>query len=56
MDWIHTQQNKDSRLLGLYQVTGYPTTLLLDREGVIVARDGTLRREGLLETVGRYIE
>lgn len=56
LDWIHIQQNKDSKLLRLYQVSGYPSSFLIDRAGAIVALQLELRGENLKETLERFID
>ncbi len=38
-----------------YRVTGYPTTFLLDPDGVIIAREGELRGERLAKTLAKYL-
>ena len=40
-----------SNVLDAYRITGYPTTLLVDPNGVIVAREGELRTENLARTL-----
>lgn len=38
-----------------YTIQGYPTTLLINPEGMIVERNPTLRGQALIETLGRYL-
>lgn len=52
------QQEEDSTMrdiLDVYRITGYPTTFLVDPEGVIVAREGRLRGDNLSKTLARHI-
>ncbi len=42
-------------ILDSYHVTGYPTTFLIDPEGVIVAREGDLRGERLAKTLAEHL-
>jgi len=44
-----------SAVLDAFRVTGYPTTFLVDPEGVIVERGNTLRGEALAETLAKHI-
>ena len=52
------QQESDSTrrdILEAYRITGYPTTFLVDPNGVIVAREGELRSHSLAETLAKHI-
>ena len=42
-------------VLKLYRITGYPTTFLIDPEGVIVARENELRGERLATTLAKHL-
>ena len=42
-------------VLDLYRITGYPTTFLIDPDGVIVARENQLRGKRLAATLARFI-
>lgn len=55
MDWIHIQQNKDSEIIKIYQVAGFPSAFLIDRMGNIVAMPNELRGENLDKTLQKYI-
>ncbi len=55
LNWIHIQQNKNGNLEKLYQVTGYPTTLLVDKKGKIISIEEDLRGENLIKTLEKYI-
>ncbi|MBX2819956.1 MAG: TlpA family protein disulfide reductase [Rhodothermaceae bacterium] len=54
---IVQRQGNDSlsAVLEAYKITGYPTTFLIDPEGVIVAKEGELRGERLAETLRTYV-
>ncbi|MEM1095323.1 MAG: TlpA disulfide reductase family protein [Bacteroidota bacterium] len=44
-----------SAVLDAFRVTGYPTTFLVDPDGVIVERGGKLRGTALAETLAKHI-
>jgi peroxiredoxin len=56
MNWIHIQQDKKSHLLELYQVSGYPSTYLIDKSGKIVAMNIALRGKTLISTLDKLIK
>ena len=42
-------------ILELYRIRGYPTTYLIDRDGIIVEREFKLRGSDLEKTLAKYI-
>jgi|GEM_PF-5043023 len=44
-----------SAVLDTYKINGYPTTFLVDPDGVIVAKEGELRGERLAETLSKHL-
>ncbi|MCG8608007.1 TlpA family protein disulfide reductase [bacterium] len=55
MNWIHIQQDFGGPLLSLYKVTAFPTTILVDPEGTIVAMGIDLRHQNLARTLRKFI-
>lgn len=56
LNWLHIQQNKNDRLEKLYQISGFPSTFLVDKNGIIVAKDVKLRGDNLLKTLDKFID
>ena len=60
LEWIQVVQEESdpSRkdILELYRIRGYPTTYLVNREGVIVEREAKLRGTELKKTLSSFIE
>jgi peroxiredoxin len=55
MNWIQIQQDFGGPLLSLYKVTVFPTTILVNPEGTIVAKGVDLRHENLAKTLRKFI-
>ena len=57
--WVQIQQqpwgDNPREILDLYRIQGYPTTFLLDPEGIIVARDNALSGGRLAVTLQEHI-
>lgn len=51
--WKQILSNNDNQIVEKYSINSYPTTLLIDPEGKIVATD--LRGESLADTLSHYI-
>ncbi|MBU0595284.1 TlpA family protein disulfide reductase [Candidatus Bipolaricaulota bacterium] len=54
IEYLQLYDGADGPIGALYRVGGIPTTYVLDRDGMIVARD--LRGEALVDAVGRLLE
>ncbi len=53
---IQQEENENLReVLDTYRISGYPTTFLLNPEGVIIAREGRLRGRALGKTLEKYL-
>ena len=59
LPWAQIVQQEKSastrEILRSYRITGYPTTFLLDPDGVIIAREGELRGEFLGKTLAKFL-
>lgn len=53
IEWDQVLSNEDNNLTDLYNISRYPSSFLIDPEGVIVATD--LRGERLLDTLDFYL-
>lgn len=56
LDWVHIQADKNDPILELYQVTGYPTLYLLDKEKRIIAITEQLSGDNLLNTLSKFFD
>ena len=56
LNWTHVQVGRDSELLRLYQVRGYPSTFLINNTGYIVAMGPELRSDALAITLRKFLE
>lgn len=55
MPWSHVLASDEQGILEAFEITAYPTTLLVDPDGKIVAKDESLRGEKLRETLERFL-
>jgi thiol-disulfide isomerase/thioredoxin len=53
INWPQVQISREKGIIDDYGITGYPTSFLIDGDGVIVAKN--LRGENLLDTLNHYL-
>jgi len=56
LNWIHIQQNKNSAIEKLYQISGYPSAFLVSKKGIIIAEGDDLRGEKLMTTLEKFVD
>ncbi|MDZ4701136.1 MAG: TlpA disulfide reductase family protein [Rhodothermales bacterium] len=59
LEWTQVVQHEldptRRQIVDAYQITGYPSTFLIDPEGVIVARGAILRSHNLEKTLAKFV-
>ncbi len=55
MSWIQIHQEFGGPLLSLYKINSFPTTILVNPEGIIVAKGIELRQQNLQRTLQRFL-